>query len=93
VAAARRSAEEIAAIRSALPASRDYHWSGSIAAQFEAANALIRFAEGGKEEGLRLLRTVADHEDAIDKHPVTPGPLLPVREMLGDLLLETGRRG
>ena len=32
----------------------------------------------------------ADHEDAIDKHPVTPGALLPVREMLADLLLEGG---
>ena len=33
----------------------------------------------------------ADHEDAVDKHPVTPGALLPVREMLADLLLENGR--
>jgi Flp pilus assembly protein TadD len=32
----------------------------------------------------------ADHEDAVDKHPVTPGALLPVREMLADLLLENG---
>ena len=36
------------------------------------------------------LRTAADHEDAIDKHPVTPGALLPVREILADLLLENG---
>jgi hypothetical protein len=33
----------------------------------------------------------ADHEDAVDKHPVTPGALLPVREMLADLLLEDGQ--
>ena len=72
------------------PASRDYDWSGSIGTQLEAATALILFAEGKKDEGLRLLRTAADHEDAIDKHPVTPGALLPVREMLADLLLENG---
>ena len=89
-AAARQSAEKIATIRNGLPASRDYDWSGSITAQFEAASALILFAEGQKDEGLRLLRTAADHEDAVDKHPVTPGPLLPVREMLADLLLEHG---
>ena len=89
-AAARRSAEEIAAIRRALPATRDYDWSGSIGAQWEAATALIAFAEGKKDEGLRLLRTAAEHEDAVDKHPVTPGALLPVREMLADLLLENG---
>lgn len=90
VAAARRSNDEIAAIRGAMPASRDYSWSGSIGAQWEAATGLIAFAEGKKEEGLRLLRIAADHEDAVDKHPVTPGALLPVREMLADLLLENG---
>ncbi len=90
VAAARRSAGEIAAIRSAMPATRDYDWSGSIGAQWEAATALIAVAEGRKDEGLRLLRIAADQEDAVDKHPVTPGTLLPVREMLADLLLENG---
>jgi tetratricopeptide (TPR) repeat protein len=88
--AARRSAGEIAIIRSALPTGRDYDWSGSIAAQAEAVTGLILYAEGKKHEGLRLLRSAADHEDAIDKHPVTPGALLPAREMLADLLLESG---
>jgi hypothetical protein len=87
---ARRAAEEIAAIRKELPATRDYNWAGSIGAQWEAAAALIEYAEGKKEDGLRLLRAAADHEDAIDKHPVTPGALLPVREILADLLLESG---
>src|SRR5262249_54084553 len=90
LAAARRSAEELATIRSVLPASRDYDWSGSIGAQWEAATALIAFAEGKKYEGLRLLRTAAEHEDAVDKHPETPGALLPAREMLADLLLGNG---
>ncbi len=87
-AAARRSAEKLAAIRKVLPASRDYDWSGSIDAQLEAAAALIAIAEGKRAEGLRLLRAAADHEDAVDKHPVTPGALLPVREILADLLLQ-----
>ena len=90
VRAARRSTNEIAAIRRAMPLTRDYDWSGSIGAQWEAATALIALAEGKKYEGLRLLRLAADHEDAVDKHPVTPGALLPVREMLADLLLENG---
>ena len=90
VAAARRSTDEIAAIQRAMPATRDYDWSGSIGAQWEAATALIAWAEGKKDEGVRLLRMAADHEDAVDKHPVTPGALLPVREMLADLLLENG---
>ena len=91
VAAARRSANEITAIRKGMPATRDYDWSGSIGAQWEAATALIAWAGGKKDEGIRLLRVAADHEDAVDKHPVTPGALLPVREMLADLLLEDGK--
>ena len=57
----------------------------------KAATALIAWSEGKKDEGLRLLRIAADHEDLVDKHPVTPGALLPVREMLADLLLEGGK--
>jgi hypothetical protein len=37
-----------------------------------------------------LLRAAAEREEAVDKHPVTPGALLPVREILADLLLENG---
>jgi hypothetical protein len=90
LAAARRSTDEIAAIRKAMPATRDYDWSGSIGAQWEAATALTVWAEGKKALGMRLLDDAASHEDAVDKHPVTPGALLPVREMLADLLLEDG---
>src|SRR3954464_12522858 len=90
VLAARRSNDEIAAIRRTIPATSDYNWSGSLGTQWETSTALIKVAEGKKDEGLRLLRVAADHEDAIDKHPVPPGALLPAREMLADLLLENG---
>ena len=75
VAAARSAAEQIATIRQSLPATRDYDWAGSIGAQLEAVRALIAYAEGKKDEGLRLMAVAADHEDAVDKHPVTPGSL------------------
>jgi tetratricopeptide (TPR) repeat protein len=90
VPAARSAAEQIATIRQSLPVTRDYDWAGSIGAQLEAVHALIAYAEGKKGEGLRLLTVAADHEDAVDKHPVTPGSLLPVREILADLLFENG---
>jgi tetratricopeptide (TPR) repeat protein len=88
--AAHRATDEIAAIRRLLPQTRDYDWAGSIGAQWETANALATYAEGKKAEAIRLLRAAADHEDAVDKHPVTPGALLPAREILADLLLESG---
>jgi hypothetical protein len=90
VAGARRALGELNAIRAAMPESRDFDWSGSISAESEVATALIVLAEGNKGEGIRRLRAAADHEDAIDKHPVTPGALLPARELLADALLETG---
>jgi len=90
VAGARRAAAEVDRIRKSLPATRDYDWSGSVGAEWETATALIAIAEGKRQEGLRLLRAAADHEDAVDKHPVTPGALLPARELLADALLENG---
>ena len=44
------------------------------------------------EQALALMRSVAD-EDAIEKLPVTPGPIVPAREQLGDLLLEQNQAG
>ena len=35
-----------------------------------------------------FLCVVVDCEDAIEKHPVTPGPIVPARELLGEMLLE-----
>ncbi|MEO8597023.1 MAG: hypothetical protein ABI759_27140 [Candidatus Solibacter sp.] len=93
VKAARAATAQVDAILKQLPATRDYDWGGSLGAQWEAANALIAWAEGRKQEALRLLRAAADHEDAVDKHPVTPGALLPVREMLADLLMAEGVPG
>jgi len=84
------SLAKIEAIRKAMPRTGEYDWSGSLGVYVEAVTALISIAKGERDEGIRLLRTAADHEDAVDKHPVTPGALLPVREMLADLLMENG---
>ena len=37
------------------------------------------------------MRSAADEEDAVEKLPVTPGPIVPAREQLGHLLLEQNR--
>jgi tetratricopeptide (TPR) repeat protein len=49
---------------------------------------------GGKlDEATALMRASADEEDAIEKLPVTPGPIVPAREQLGYLLLEQNHAG
>jgi predicted negative regulator of RcsB-dependent stress response len=53
------------------------------------ALAWIAQAEGKADEALKLMRAAADEEDTIEKRPVTPGAIVPAREQLGDLLLES----
>jgi hypothetical protein len=52
------------------------------------AAAWLAYADGKSAEALDLMRAAADLEDSTEKHPVTPGPISPAREMLGELLLE-----
>jgi hypothetical protein len=59
--------------------------------QQRAIAALIANAEGRSEEALAALRSAADEDDLLGKHPVSPGNIYPVRELLGDLLLELDR--
>jgi Tfp pilus assembly protein PilF len=56
--------------------------------QRESAEAWITFEDGNRDEALRKMRLAANHEDRTDKHAVTPGVILPAREMLGDMLLQ-----
>jgi tetratricopeptide (TPR) repeat protein len=50
-------------------------------------------ANGKADEAVALMRAAADEEDAVEKLPVTPGPIVPAREQLGSLLLEQNRPG
>jgi tetratricopeptide (TPR) repeat protein len=69
---------------------KGFDWATQIEIQRLAAAGWLAHAEGDQEEAVRLLRSAADLEDATDKHPVTPGALLPAREQLADLLMELG---
>lgn len=54
-------------------------------------DAWILYARGETDRALTLMRKAADLEDSMDKHPITPGEVLPVRELYGELLLREGR--
>jgi len=68
----------------------DAYWAEQVDIQWRVASAWAAFAAGRKSEGIDTLRAAADIEDATDKSAVTPGPLAPARELLGDMLLEAG---
>jgi tetratricopeptide (TPR) repeat protein len=90
LAAAKQAAGRLQALKDAIPPKLKY-WRDPVEAQRRAALAWIAQAEGRKADALGLLRSAADLEDATDKHPVTPGAILPAREQLGDLLMEQGQ--
>ncbi len=86
---ARQEVEKLASIKSTLGGTKsDYDWSKQVQIQHDAAAAWLAQAEGKTGQAERLLRAAAELEDSTDKHPVTPGAILPAREMLGDLLIE-----
>jgi hypothetical protein len=86
--AARREAEAVRRLSAELKDKGDAYWAEQVAIQGEEAGGWLAFAEHRTYDALRLLRMAADHEDAAEKHPVTPGAVRPARELLGDLLME-----
>jgi hypothetical protein len=74
-----------------LQAANDAYWAEQVDIQRHVAAAWKVFAEGNKDEGIRLMQAAADREDATDKAAVSPGPLAPARELFGEMLIEAGR--
>jgi hypothetical protein len=88
-AAARQEVEKLAATRQALVEVKGgYDWAKQVDIKHKIASAWLAHAEGRQEESLQLMRAAAALDDATEKHPVTPGSILPAREQLGELLLE-----
>jgi tetratricopeptide (TPR) repeat protein len=69
---------------------KDY-WLTQIDVHRQMVTAWITGAQGKREEALQMLRTAADREDAIERDPVVPGPIISARELLGEMLLESDR--
>ena len=87
--AARGDIEKLTAVyRAMAQVEQGYSWSAQVEVQRLAAWAWCAHAEGDNAGALRWMRSAADLEDKTDKHPVTPGPVLPARELLGELLME-----
>ncbi|WP_052389564.1 tetratricopeptide repeat protein [Belnapia moabensis] len=83
--------EALKAAATALRDSGDAYWAEQTEILRLAAEGWVAFARGGREESLALLREAAERESRTDKHPVTPGPLMPAREQLGEILLLVDR--
>jgi len=80
-------------IRERLSKAGENYWAQQVEIQELAAEAWAALAEGKKEEGLRQMKLAAELEDGTDKSAISPGPLAPARELLGEMLLQMNEPG
>lgn len=86
--AARESVAALKQIRERLLKAGENYWAQQVEIEELEVGAWAALAEGKKEEALRQMKSAAGLEDGTEKSAVTPGPLAPARELLGEMLLE-----
>src|SRR2546425_1025226 len=91
VAAAEKDVQELARIVDVLKAAKDDYWATEVGVEHLGAAAWTAYAKGNRDEALALMRSAADLEDKSEKSAVTPGRVVPARELLGEMLLELKR--
>lgn len=77
-------------LRDQLREKKDAYWSEQVDIQSRIATAWVQYASGNQDQALKMMSDAADAEDKTDKHPVTPGPLAPARDLYGAMLLQHG---
>ena len=87
----RQELATLSTIQASLKGQKGFDWATQVEVQRRAAAGWLARAEKKDAEALALMRSAADLEDSADKHPVTPGSILPAREQLADLLVELGK--
>jgi hypothetical protein len=88
VAAAEHEGQRLEAMHKALTEAKNNYWASEVEVQRVATAAWVAKAKGQNDEGLRLMRAAADMEDRNEKHIITPGRVVPARELLGEMLME-----
>jgi tetratricopeptide (TPR) repeat protein len=87
-ASARKDLEQLALLRDTLRDRKDNYWTEIVEIQRLGSQAWVLLAEGKPEEARAMMREAAEREEKTEKSPVTPGPLAPARELLGEMLLQ-----
>jgi predicted Zn-dependent protease len=84
---ARRDIQKLEALRDSLRTLKDAYWANQVEIQRLATSAWLAQAEGHGEDAAARMRAAADLEDASEKHIAMENRLIPMRELLGELLL------
>ena len=91
LAGAKREIAALQELRIALEKENQAYWADRSQEQILAVSAWIAYAEGSRDEAVRQMRSAADSEDGSVKHVAMENRLYPMRELLGDLLLQLGQ--
>lgn len=67
---------------------KDVYKATQVQIQIKISEAWILCKQGNENGALQLMYDAAKLEDKTEKHPVTPGEVIPASELLGDMLLE-----
>jgi 1,2-phenylacetyl-CoA epoxidase PaaB subunit len=89
--AARADIEQLAALRDKETQAKDTYWTTQVDIERQSAEAWVLWAQGRKDDALKAMTAAATLEDTTDKSAITPGPLAPARELLGEMLADAKR--
>ena len=87
---AEKSAKVLGDTAVELKAAKNDYWATEVQVQHQAALAWIAYGRGNKDAALAQMRSAADLEDTSGKHAVSPGRLIPARELLAEMLMQSG---
>ena len=85
---AKEAIDQLRVLKDRLAKANDAYWTGQVAIQEQAAGAWLALAEDRKGDAIAAMRQAADLEDRSGKHVAMENRLSPIRELLGELLLE-----
>jgi tetratricopeptide (TPR) repeat protein len=91
IAAARSAIGSLEQLRDKLKTMKEAYWANQVEIQRLEVSAWLAFAEGDRPGAIAGMRSAAELEDQTEKNAITPGPLMPARELLGEMLLELKR--
>jgi hypothetical protein len=87
---ARQAEQHLASLRDAIAKQNNTYWSNQVEVQRLEVAAWIAQAgtptSSTHTDGIAIMRSAAELEESMDKHAVTPGPVIPAREMLAEML-------
>jgi tetratricopeptide (TPR) repeat protein len=89
-AAAQAEIAKLEALKAKLLEAKDTYWANQVEVQRLGASAVLAYTQGDGNKAIDLARAAADLDATMDKHPATPAAVLPARELLADLMLQTG---